>query len=209
MKLRILTALTALTVLFSLGFSQSNSLQAQVFEEGNFMIEGYIGFPNLYTTVLKNTYTDEVTGVEENIEVGGIGPLGIRGEYIVTEKFGIGFDINYSDSHISWEESYTGSRYTYKVNVPRFRAMAKFNFHYVNMDKFNAYTSVGAGYGSLKYKYETNDPFWVDSNEEFPIPVSFRLATGARYFFTDNVGVNLEFGLFGGALFHAGVSCKF
>ena len=106
-------------------------------------------------------------------------------------------------------KTYTGTLYNYKVNVPRIRAMAKFNFHYVNTDNFNAYTSVGAGYGSLKYKYETNDPTWVNLDEEFPIPVSFRLAAGARYFFTDNIGVNLEFGLFGGALFHTGLSCKF
>ncbi len=151
---------------------------------------------------------DEVSGIEQNVKVGGIGPLGIRGEYIVTEKFGIGFDVNYSDSYISWNEDYTGVNYNYKVSVPRFRAMAKFNFHYVQTEKFDAYTSVGAGYGSLKYKYETNDPFYLNDNEEFPIPISFRLAAGARYFFMDNLGVNLEFGLFGGALFHAGLSYK-
>ena len=96
---------TAVAVVLTLGLSNVSELQAQTLKEGNIMIEGYIGFPNLYTTVLKSTYTDAVTGIEENIEVGGVGPLGLRGEYIISEKFGIGIDVNYSNSYISWDEN--------------------------------------------------------------------------------------------------------
>ena len=203
MKFKILIA-----VLVAFGCNFFNSIQAQILDEGNFLIEGYIGFPNLYTSVLRSTYINETTGVEQNIKVGGVGPIGMRGEYIITDKFGIGFDVNYSDTYISWEETYSGTKYNYKVSVPRLRAMGKFNYHYVQTDKIDAYASFGAGYGSLKYIYETNDPDYINNNEDFPIPVSFRLAAGARYFFMDDLGVNLEFGLFGGALFHAGLSYK-
>lgn len=206
MMKKVLTLALSVSLIF--GSAIINHSSAQVLDEGNILIEAYYGFPNLYTTVLKSTYASGSDGYEENIEVGGAGPIGVRGEYLITEKFGIGLDMNYTNTYISWTEDWQGTTYNYKVSVPRIRAMAKFNFHFVQTDQFNAYTSFGAGYGSLKYVYDTNDPNWTTDEDKFPIPVSFRLAAGARYFFTENIGVNLEFGLFGGALIHGGLSFK-
>lgn len=197
--------LYALIALFAATFI--TPVKAQVFETGDVLIEGYYGFPNLYTSVLKAAYVND-NSIQEDVKIGGIGPIGFRAEYMVTDKIGMGIDINYTNTYVSWSEDYTGINYNYEISVPRFRAMGKFNFHFTDSDVFDAYGSVGAGYSSWKYKLDTNDPFYTDTEQSSLIPVAFRLAVGARYFFTDNVGANLEFGLGGGSIIHAGLSYK-
>jgi hypothetical protein len=109
----------------------------------------------------------------------------------------------------NWTDNVNNNTYNYEVSVPRFRAMGKFNFHFAQSDVFDAYTAVGAGYSSWKTKITTNDPSYIDNTSlKNPIPIAFRLALGGRYFFTDNIGIGLEFGLGGGALINGGIAFK-
>jgi len=116
--------------------------------------------------------------------------------------------MNYTNSSVSWNETNSGETYDYKASVPRLRVMGKFNFHFTKSDNFDAYAAFGAGYGSFKLVTETNDPNYIFTEISNPIPVSIRFAVGARYFFNDNLGLNLEFGVFGGALINGGISYK-
>lgn len=198
-KLQIVGALA----LF-LSFFSTNQIHAQALEQGNVVISPYYGFPNLYTSVLKSTYAN--SGYNE--EVGGIGPVGLRGEFMATDRIGIGVDFNYANTYIKWSDDFSGPVYNYEVSVPRIRAMARFNFHFGNSDVFDFYAGVGAGFSSFTAKYETDDPDWFYEEVSNPIPVAFRAAVGTTYFFTDFLGASLELGLGGGALMHFGVSLK-
>jgi outer membrane protein W len=201
--------LKMLSVFFLFSALSLNNASAQVVEEGTVIFDVYYGFPNLYTSILKAEYINNDVGSDyQNVDIGGIGPLGLRVEYLITDKIGFGLDMNYTNTSVTWDESFSGETYNYEVNVPRLRVMGKFNFHFAKSDKFDAYTAFGAGYGSFKLVTETNDPNYVFSDISNPIPVSIRFSLGARYFFTDNLGVNLEFGLLGGALINAGLSFK-
>ncbi|MEX0968057.1 MAG: outer membrane beta-barrel protein [Bacteroidia bacterium] len=185
---------------------------AQALEEGNIAVDVYYGFPNLFKSVVETTYAN--SGSEENVEIGGIGPMGMRGEYMVSDDVGIGLEVNYTNTVVSYEESSINSfgefeTYTYEVSVPRLRIMPRFSIHFGNSDNFDFYGAVAAGYNSTKFKFKTNDP-----NEEFdeevksPLPVAFRIAIGGRYYFADLVGINMEIGLGGGALVCGGLSLR-
>jgi len=197
------------TAILLIGAVNNNKANAQVVEEGTMIFDVYYGFPNLYTSVLKAEYTNNNPGNEYlNVDIGGIGPLGFRFEYLITDKIGFGVDMNYTNTSVTWNEIINEDTYDYSVKVPRLRVMGKFNFHFAKSDKFDVYTAFAAGYGSFKLVTETNDPNYIFTNLENPIPVSIRFALGARYFFTDNLGANLEFGILGGALINVGLSYK-
>lgn len=72
---------------------------AQGVKKGNVLVDAYYGFPNLYTTVFKTAYAN--SGSEEGLKIGGVGPLGVRAEYMVADKIGVGLDIGYNNSKVS------------------------------------------------------------------------------------------------------------
>ena len=81
----------------------TNSAQAQVLREGNVVVDAFYGFSNLYTAIFKNAYA--ASGSEQDLKISGIGPLGIRGEYMVADNFGIGADINFNNTTIEYTEN--------------------------------------------------------------------------------------------------------
>jgi hypothetical protein len=90
MKKLGLKAVALSVILF--GATQTN-LNAQVVEEGTAIFDVYYGFPNLYTTVLKAAYNDE-----PNVSISGSGPIGVKGEYMLTDKIGFGLEMNYTNT---------------------------------------------------------------------------------------------------------------
>lgn len=187
-----------------------NTSKAQVVEKGNSLVDVTYGWPNLWSTIFKNAV---VNTNSVDIKVSGIGPIGVRYEYLVADKIGVGVVFNYANTTVTYTETVIGTTtqtYDYKFSAPRMRAMAKFAFHYGNSDMFDGYFSVGAGYASLNITYETNNPNYTDDNIILNgIPVAFRLATGGRIFFTDNLGALFEIGLGGGGLLEFGLAAKF
>jgi len=188
------------------GFSQT------AVKEGNFIIDGYYGYPNLFASFLKTAYSN--SGIlQQDFKVGSIGPVGGRFEYLLTDKIGLGFESNYTDTYVQWTElSSTPSGgtaiYTYKVSAPRIRFMPRFNLHFGKSEKVDGFFGVAAGYGKTTLKFETDDPSYVFSSIS-GIPFAMRVGVGLRYFFIPNFGASLEFGVGGGPLLAAGLSGKF
>ncbi len=200
-----------MTVL-AIAFAGVSTANAQVVEEGTVLIDAYYGFPNLYTTTIKQAYAS--SGGASNVKVGGIGPVGGKFEYLLADRIGLGLDVNYTNTYVSYDEmstdTTTGSatNYNYEVSRSVLRIFPRINFHFGNSDSFDGYAGVGAGYRVAKWAFESNDPDFGDETIEGLIPVSFRAFVGARYFFTDNIGLNFEIGLGGGALLQGGLSFK-
>jgi hypothetical protein len=201
----------ALFVMIASASFNPGSANAQVLQKGNIVVDAYYGFPNLWTTVLKAAY---LPGYETTSKWGSMGPIGVKGEYLISDKMGVGLDINYSNSWVSWTEensiynSSTGlySDGNYKVLVPRIAIMPRFYYHFLNKDKFEMYGSAALGYKSTSFKYTSNDPTWNETDMSV-VPIGERIAVGGRFFFTDNIGINFEFGI-GGALLTAGLAVK-
>ena len=87
-----------LAVIMGAFMMSANTASAQTMSEGNVAIDLYYGFPNLYTSALRTAYAN--SGSEENIKVGGIGPLGLRVEYMLADKVGLGADFGFNNSYL-------------------------------------------------------------------------------------------------------------
>lgn len=184
----------------------TNKTKAQVVEEGNLVIDAYYGWPNLYTTALKALYTDEYS---EGVKVGGIGPLGGRIEYMLSDVVGVGVDFGYVNTTVSYKEDIgSGNYYNYEISAPKITALFKMNFHFSKSDKVDAFGGIGVGWKNRTFNFKTNDPDFVDSSAESLFPVGLRASFGVRYFLTENIGLGAEIGL-GGPLLSFGISTKF
>ncbi len=180
----------------------------QAVEEGNVIIDAYYGFPNLYTSVFKATYAN--SGTEIGLKIGGLGPLGGRVEYMLADKIGLGVDVGLNSSFVRYQEESGSETYDYDFLTSKFGVMATFNWHFVeSSDNLDAYAMFGAGYGNRSFTFTSTDPDYIESSIESLIPVAMRIGAGMRYFFTDNIGVNLALGFGQGGLVNAGISAKF
>ena len=198
--------------------ASSNLSLAQANTQGSVIIDPYYGFPNFGASFSKNF---ETAG-NSDLKVKGLGPLGLRAEYMLADKIGVGVDVifnNYDLTYRSTDSLYNGATDTwtttvneneYKMN--RLRIQARFNYHFeVNNPNLDAYLGIGAGSNNrFRKAYEngvevTDD---ADLGNLTLLPVSFRFCTGLRYYFTENIGMNAEIGL-GGPLISAGLSLRF
>jgi opacity protein-like surface antigen len=205
---------TVIAVMISAGFNQQT--YAQAVEEGNIVLEGYYGFPNLYTSVFKAAYAN--TGSELDLNVGGAGPFGFRFEYLVTDKIGLGLDVSLSSSSVNYNElgtvynqttgSYTDVLYNYDFSTRKIGALVCFNYHFLDNDKFDLFSTVGIGYSNRNFDFTSTDPDYIPTSLSSFIPVGFKGGLGMRYLFTDNIGANLQLGFGPGGLLNAGISFK-
>lgn len=191
---------------------------AQANSQGNFIVDAYYGAPNLGKSFYKSI--EDANGTK-NFKATGVGPMGIRAEYMVGDRIGVGFDVIYNSNNVTYTavdstyngntDTWTATNYEYKRTMNRLRIQARFNYHFdVSNPNLDAYLGVGAGSNSRFRKYYENGNEVLDTFEGSGalIPVSFRICTGMRYYFTENVGVNAEIGL-GGPLVSAGLSLRF
>jgi len=204
MKKRFFGLIAVFTLLMT-----SNVSMAQV-EQGNIIIDPYYGYPNLGKSLAEALLDPDATDVRAT----GIGPLGLRAEYMLADNFGIGIDFIYNSAGA--EGSYTdttgGTTQTYTDNVlmQRIRVLLRLNYHFVQTDALDAYVGGGAGYNQRIWSYKSTNPDYEepDNTTGALLPVAFRAALGARYYFHPNIGINAEIGL-GGPILSGGVSLKF
>lgn len=195
---------------FATSMLVSSNVKAQAVEQGNVIVDVYYGFPNLYTSVFKALYASADT----DSKVSGIGPLGLRGEYMVADKFGIGLDLGFNNTKIvdpyTVTNGSTTTTYEATYATKKIGAIATFNYHFLDNDKVDAYAVFGIGYGNRTFTDESTEPGYVPfvSVGSF-IPVASKIGVGMRYFFTDNIGANLALGFGQGGVINAGISAKF
>ena len=193
----------------------SNHSIGQIAQEGRVFIDAYYGAPNFGKTFSKSISLKNLT-IANNIE--SLGPLGVRMEYMLANQIGLGLDVIYNSFGFDFKydslsldgnlfKTYEGS-----ATVERLRIQARFNYHFkVSNPKLDAYFGIGAGSNTRFWSFNVpNNSFNLDriSGSGAFIPVSFRLSSGFRYFFTENFGLNMEIGL-GGPLISGGLSFGF
>lgn len=205
MKKLSIGILTAVTLVF--GVNQQASAQV---EQGNIIIDPYYGYPNFGKKLADAVAPDS----SENIDITGIGPAGLRAEYMISDNFGVGFDFIYNSVGVKYDYTTTDGAgthsYTDQINQQRFRIQLRMNYHFVQTDVMDAYVGFGAGTNIRRYTTSSTDPNYIapDAISGALIPVSVRIALGTRFYFTENIGINAELGL-GGPVISAGLSLKF
>ncbi len=199
-KIAVLIGMFALTF----GFRAN----AQAVSEGNFIIDPYYGFPNLAASFI------DVSDIEDVNKV-GIGPAGLRAEFMLADKFGLGIDLIYNSLNVNGQidslnpDGSVYESYDSKIFMRRFRPQVRMNYHFVATNELDVYTGVGVGLNFRQLGVTTDYPNYDDASVSGAlIPVSMRLALGMRYYFTENIGANLELGI-GGPILSTGLSLKF
>ena len=175
--------------------------QAQILKKGNVIFDGYYGFPNLYGTVIKD-WVNNTT----DLKLTSTGPLGLKTEYLLADKTGLGINAFYSDAKLAYKLADDSTNTEYGIKEWRYDVLLMFNYHFVNTESLDSYFCVGAGYHNREFKWIGDE----DETIEFPfkIPFNFRIGVGLRYFITENFGLNFEFGTMG-PLVCFGLSGKF
>lgn len=217
-KSRVMKRLVAsLIMLFTLGLG---SAFGQANPKGSFVIDPYYGFPN-WSRSIATTFIDD-NGIDKS-QFKAFGPTGLRAEYLLDDKFGIGFDVivnGYSLSGTIQDTTYNAELDTTviverdaKYSMRRLRVQARFNYHFeVTNPNLDVYMGLGVGTNNRfrSYKVDGGDSEFNESGlKNFTlIPVSMRLAAGMRYYFNQNIGINTELGI-GGPLVSAGLSVRF
>jgi hypothetical protein len=197
-------------------FAQNTTAQANYM--GSFILDPYYGAPNL-DRFLWDTPSD-ASNVSD-YKSRGFGPFGIRGEYMLADQFGLGFDVIYASIFSSYTEIdsiYNGVTDTFdpqRTDVTntnrRLRVQLRFNYHFaVSNPNLDAYMGVGAG-SNTRFRRTSENGVELEDNTDYldfeVIPVSFRICTGMRYYFSPIIGINAELGL-GGPLISAGLSFR-
>ena len=202
---KLILPLIALTMM--LAPTKSN---AQAIGEGKIIVDGYYGFGNLYNAVFESLASSSGLNITNRF----MGPLGVRGEYLISDKVGFGLDLGYSSASMNYDETITSNSstdtYNYSVKSSKIGVMVTFNYHFVESDKFDAYFVTGLGYGNRNTTFaSTNKDYIVPASTSSLFPVAARIGVGMRYFFTENIGANLGLGLGQGGLVNIGITAKF
>ncbi len=214
MKKLSLGILTAVALFF--GVNQQASAQV---ETGSIVIDTYYGFPNFGKSLFNAIANDPST---VNSRVTGIGPLGLRFEYMIADKVGVGADFNYLTNGFEYDytasvynpttDSFEDRTYTATYKKTKLRIMARLNYHFVQTEQVDTYVGFGAGYKQRINSFTSTNPEDVEDELETSlqlVPFSARICIGTRFFLTDMVGLNLELGAGGGPLLSGGLSLKF
>ena len=223
-----------LLLIAGFGFIVSSSLFAQAVQQGSIITDLYIGGPNMKNI---NTYNDaDLSFVDALVPfttsqmidgsfktLGGPLSYGGRVEYLLSDKFGIGADVNYMKS--GFEAQVADSLYNsqtmqydsvsiYNVGKTKAttRAMVRLTYHFIQNDKVDAYSAFAGGLKMVNRQIVNDSPYGNDDallGEDALVPISLRIAVGTRIYFTENIGMNIELGLLGGSILQGGISVKF
>ena len=186
----------------------------RVVRKGNFILDPYYGAPNFGKSLVKN-----ITFNNQNINTtgtGGIGPAGLRAEYMLADKFGLGVDVIFNSTKLGLTydslnpDNSLFRRYEGELAMKRVRVQLRFNYHFVSTNKLDAYVGIGAGSNTRIWSVKNTDPNYQFEKGKISgtlLPFSMRAAVGLRYYFIPNLGINAEIGI-GGPLVSAGISFK-
>ena len=198
---------------------------------GDILVDPYVGIPNYPNLGVSKMFSINTQGSDSYKLVGGFFSYGFRLEYMLTDKLGLGTDFNYVKS--GYTSDYIGYQYdefnnqlfdtngiallmpySEKYTAERYRAMGRLNYYFSSNEKVNFYGGLGVGYYGINRTF-TSTPYdpsssnFLSSVDEVFFPISFRLAIGAKFYFTRNFGGHVELGSFGGGTIQFGVSAKF
>ena len=178
-------------------------LQAQTYSLGTTVVDVIAGGPNV-----SKAFVGGAASINEGNEtLTGIMPIGLRGEYLVTDKFGIGLEFTYASGKREYTYTDNGNEYVITGEHNKLRVLPTFNFHFLDNETVDLYLALGAGLKNVNYKWSsTNDA----DEDDLDLPtgkISSKLAIGTRIFFSENIGANFAFGI-GGPLINGGISFR-
>lgn len=179
-------------------------------------VDVFYGGPNLVSRVVEASHN--TTGDAPKTSVSGIGPIGIRADYMLGRIISLGLEIHRASSvykRIITAES-GGTKYYFRdqLSIDRTRIYPRIAAHF-GRDRLDVYAQVGLGIAlwTARYKVTENQNEFFNSIGGITLRggttvVAFRSGFGMRYMITQNLGFNADLGL-GGPFYTLGVSGRF
>jgi len=222
------------TVLVVLAVFVLSNLFGQGFQQGDIIINGNIGGPQITPFFLRtglNTYyklkADKGKNEQYTFNITNSGVYNAKTEYGVTENVGLGFAGSYWDMTIKMDNNYRDNdpvtnllsdfidKYTFKVSALALGLRG--NYHFVDdikSKRIDPYT--GITIGATRYTY---DIAFESSMPGKTLPVNvykwrsgwgtyFSTTFGIRYFPVSFIGLNAEIGWDRGAFLFGGIAFK-
>jgi outer membrane protein W len=150
---------------------------------------GYSLFNNIIKAALET---------DEDIDVKSVPTIALTFDHSLTDNFSIGLAAAYQSISAEFINTYNDENSVSQTELSKFTS-TRINiairplFHYGNSDKLDMYSGLRVGYLIRNVTVESDDPN-ADLSEEFD-GNRFALGLvpfGIRYFFTDNLGINMD-----------------
>jgi hypothetical protein len=122
-------------------------------------------------------------GDNENLKTSG--PMHIKYEYSVSNKIGLGLNLNFVSSTYSYNNKEVESMKVASILV-------RLNYHFFKENGLDLYWGTGYGYRFGKHSETYNG---TTTDKAILIPYGFELTFGTRYYFNDSFGIFTEFGI--------------
>jgi opacity protein-like surface antigen len=199
----IFKTISTITLVATLVLSANNS-SAQAFEEGTSSASIGYGFVNFGNAVL-STYESQ-----DGYQFSSLGPLFLKYEYAISDKFGLGLNVSYltSTADFTSTDFSTNEVFNNSINRTGYNIMLRFNWHFGDHDMIDPYFGLAGGYRSNNWSSDFEDQSLGELDINTLIPVGIEATFGTRFLFTDNIGAYVEIGL-ARAFFQFGVTGKF
>ncbi|MBP6624751.1 MAG: hypothetical protein KA198_06245 [Chitinophagaceae bacterium] len=186
-----------LLVLSQTSFSQSSDRDREVsIHKGNVAFTLGYGAPSIIRSFLKYKTT------RDQINVYGFGPVIFKGEYMLSDRIGIGFNTSYSRSKITWMDTgYDTVKQIYRkfefgIKAFELSGTVRGNYHFWKRKRIDSYAGLGVGYGMIRmWSYTLAHTTQFSIKYDIPRPLSLECTWGFRYFATKNLGVYTEVGI--------------
>lgn len=210
----IFKTLSSVALAATLVFSANNST-AQAFEEGTSSASIGYGFGNIgnnlnsrFQNTVLNMYSYKKN--HDGYQFSYLGPLFLKYEYAISDKFGLGLNVSYltSSAEFTSTDFNTNEVFNNSINRTGYNIMMRFNWHFGDHDMIDPYFGLAGGYRSNNWSSDFEDQGLGEVNISKQIPVGIEATFGTRFLFTDNVGAYVEIGL-ARAFFQFGVTGKF
>jgi hypothetical protein len=218
------TLFPILTLFLSLCISTSDLFAQSRYKataQGTILVDAYYGAPNFFSwgfdliadKAVKAAYDNELSDFAKiDYTSSNLNPVGLRASYMVTEWIGIGGEISYNQNSVSFQvqDTFTNQLYFYKLSTSGLSIVPSVDLHFLqNSRDWDVYLGFALGYTLRPFSLSSDNPYISKVTVASPIPIAFRLNIGARYFITENIGLNLSIGAPLGGLINAGISAKF
>lgn len=202
---------SALAILLLAYFLLPSHVAAQALHRGQYLVEGFYGYPNLLTILTRDAM--QADPANSTVKVAGFGAIGIRFQYMLTRRLSVGTELCYAQTTASYnlndlDAQGNSSIVRMHVIMPRPRVLARVEYHLLQRQAYEAYVAAGAGYNAGKMHFTASDPTYFDRHPTdhtlpFQSAFSYRLAFGGRYFPSPHIGLSAEVAI-GGPLITGG-----
>ena len=162
--------------------------QAQAFTEGSNNISIGYGGVTVLGAISRNfdTYTD--------VNYTGLGPIYFKYERGVSENIGLGISFAYATNEWVYKYQILDESNTETTSRSTYSILARFNYHIGDSDKFDPYIGFGLGYRDAKWTSKSSGSTNSGVELKSVMPLGMEVTFGARYFFTENIGLYAEVG---------------